>query len=123
MYFLFSYVLHGIFGWGSAAKTEIKPIQILQNKVLKIISNSTWKDHIVNNSLYYKYKLLKISDIHNFELSKFMYNYDVKNPSDNFETYFLPIAQSRNYNTRSKSNQNYFLNPANTNSGRNLVQF
>ena len=97
--FFFSYVLYGILGWGSAAKTAIKPIQILPYKVLIIINNSTWKDHIVNNSLRYKCKILKISNIYKFEFSKFMYNYHQKALSEIFEAYFLPIAQAHNYNT------------------------
>ena len=68
------------------------------------------KDHIVNGSSYYKYKILKISNIYNFELSKFIYNYHVKALSEIFRTYFLPIARVHNYSPRSKSNQNYFLN-------------
>ena len=52
-----------------------------------------------------------------------MYNYHVKVLPEIFETYFLPIAQARNYNTRSKSNQNYFVNPVNINRGRYAKQF
>ena len=123
--FFCSYVLYGILGWSSAAKTANNAIQILQTKVLQIINNSTWKDRIVNDSLYCKHKILKISDISNFELSKFVYNYHVKSFPEIFETYLLPLAQAHNSNTRSKSNQNYFVNPVNTNSstGRNSIQF
>ena len=45
-----------------------------------------------------------------------MLNYHVQALPEIFETYFLPIAhQAHNYNTRSKSKQNYFLNSVNTN--------
>ena len=36
--FFFSHILYGILGWGSATKSAIRPLQTLQNKVLKIIS-------------------------------------------------------------------------------------
>ena len=52
-----------------------------------------------------------------------MFNYDVKALPEIFETSFLPIAQAHNYNTRSKSNQNYFLSPGNANSARNSIKF
>ena len=74
-----------------------------------MINNSMGKDHIVNNSLYYKYNILKISDINNVELSKFMYNHDVKALSEIFETYFLPLQM--------------LIVTINTNSGRNSKQF
>ena len=40
-----------------------------------------------------------------------------------FETYFLSTEHAHHYNTRSKSNQNYFLKSIRTNSGKNLIQF
>ena len=52
-----------------------------------------------------------------------MCNYHVKAIPEIFETYFLSIAQAHNYNTQSKSNQSYFLDHSNTNSGQNLIQF
>ena len=121
--FFFSHILYGILVCGSATKSTIKPLQTLQNKVLKIINKSTWKDHIVNNKFFHKFQILKISDIYKFELSKFMYSYHVKALPAIFDSYFLPIAEVHNYNTRSKSNQNYFLNFVNSNSGKNSIKF
>ena len=48
-----------------------------------------------------------------------MYNYHVKALPEILETYFSPIEQAHHYNTQRKSNQNFFLYPVNTNSGRN----
>ena len=61
--FFFSHISYGILGWGSATKSSIKPPQILQNKVLKIINKSTWKDHIANDRLFQKFRILKILDV------------------------------------------------------------
>ena len=75
MYYVFFYsqILYGILGWGSASQTRKRPIQILQNKVLRIINKISWKNKIMNNTLYNKYKFLKIDDIYNYEVGKFMY--------------------------------------------------
>ena len=66
MYYAFFYspILYGILGWGSATKTTLTPIQILQNKVglLRIMNKSTWNDRINNNLLYQKYSVLKITE-------------------------------------------------------------
>ena len=42
----YSHILCGILGWGSTTKTRLTPIQILQNKVLRIMNKSTWNDCI-----------------------------------------------------------------------------
>jgi len=51
-----------------------------------------------------------------------MYTYHNKSLPEIFESYFLPMEQANNYNTRSKSKQNYFLNSAKTNSGKNSIK-
>jgi len=56
------------------------------------------------------------------EVSKFMYTYHNNSQPEIFESYFLLMEQAYNYNTRSKSKQNYFLNSAKTNSGKNSVK-
>ena len=71
----YPHILYEILGWGSAAKASIKPIQILQNKVLRIMNKSTWSDRVNNDLLCQKYKVLKINDLYKLELGKFMYLY------------------------------------------------
>ena len=58
----FSQILYGILGWGSATKTTLTPIQILQNKALRIMNKSTWSDRF-NNLLHQKYSVLKITKL------------------------------------------------------------
>ena len=55
--FFFSHTLYGILGWGSATKISIKTLQILQNKVLKIVNSFTWKDHIANDRIFQKFRI------------------------------------------------------------------
>ena len=70
--FFHTYLLYGILGWGSATKTTLHPLQILQKKVMRLINKTTVEDHVKNNALYQKYKILKIDDVHKLELGKFM---------------------------------------------------
>ena len=72
--FFYSQILYGILGWGCASQTRKRPIQILQNKVLRIINKTSWKDKIINNTLFYKYKFLKIDDIYNYEVGNVQNN-------------------------------------------------
>ena len=111
-----------ILGWGSATKTTLHPLQILQNKVMRIIK-ITVEDHVKNNALYQKYKILKIDDVYKLELGKFMYLYHVNDLPEIFETYFLSIDQAHHYNTKSKSNGNYFVHSVRINADKNSIKF
>ena len=122
LYYAFFYY-HVLYGILSATKSAIMPIQILQNKAIRITNNSTWKDQTNSYSLFLKYNILKIKDIYKFELSKFMYLFHINALPEIFDTYFLSTEHAHYCNTRSKSNQNYFLKSIRTNSGKNLIQF
>ena len=122
--FFYSHVLYGILGWGSATKSAAMPIQILQNKAIRIINNnSTGKDLINSNSLFQKYNILKVEDIYKFELSKSIYLFHTNALPEIFDTYLLSTEHAHHYKTRSKSNQNYFLKSIRTNIGKNSIQF
>ena len=77
----------------------------------------------MNNTLYYKYKFLKIDDIYNYEVEKLMHLNDIKALPQIFENYFLSLDLAHNYITRSKSNKNYILDFVRTNSGKNSLKF
>ena len=50
----------------------LKSIQTLQNNVLRIMNRSNWQDHTSNNKLFQHFRILKVTDVYKFELSKFM---------------------------------------------------
>ena len=52
-----------------------------------------------------------------------MYLNDIKALPQIFENYFLSLDLAHIYNTRSKSNKNYFLDFVGTNSGKNSLKF
>ena len=108
-------------GWRH--KSAVMLNQIFQNKAIRIINNSTWKDHINSNTLFLKYNILKVEDIYTFEFSKFMYLLHTSALPEIFDTYFLSTEHAHHYETRSKSNQNYFLKSIRANSGKSSVQF
>ena len=86
---LFIHILYVILGWGSATPTSLKPIQILQNKALRIMNKCTWSDRVNNELLYQKYDVLKINDLYKLEFGKFMYFYHAKAQPEIFQTFFF----------------------------------
>ena len=94
---------------------------------MRIINKTTVEDHVKNNALYQKYKILKVDDISKLELGKFMYLYHVNDVPEILKTYFVSIDHAHHYNTSStgKSNGNYwyFVNSVRMNSGKNSIKF
>ena len=62
LYYVFfhSHILHGILGWGSATITALKPIQILQNKALRIMNKTRCGKIALIRILYIKNLNLKM---------------------------------------------------------------
>ena len=60
--FVRSHLLYGILAWGSTNTTVLHPLQVLQNKIVRSISNVKTNERITNNSLYKQLKILKIKD-------------------------------------------------------------
>ena len=86
-------MLYGILGRGSVTKTTLHPLQILQNKVMRIINKTTVEDHVKNNALHQTHKIFKIDDVYKLELGKFMYLYHVNDLTEIFlKNTFYPLA-------------------------------
>ena len=69
--FIYPYLIYCNLVWGSTFETHLKPLIILQKKVIRIINRADFNDH--TNDLFYMNKILKIADIHNYNLAIYMY--------------------------------------------------
>ena len=56
------YLDYGALLWGSASKTNIKPIEILQKKAIRIITNSSYNTH--TKPLFKKLRILTFHDMY-----------------------------------------------------------
>ena len=59
--------------WGSTSNSILRPLQVLQNKIIRIICNVSKNEQVKNNTLYHELKLLKVKDMYHLEIAKFMY--------------------------------------------------
>ena len=104
-----SHINYGILAWESANKCNLKKIQVLQNRIIKLIT-FTEGERIKLSSLYQNLKYLKIDQIYKLEVGKFMFKY-VKNILPcNFNPYFDLIESTHNHFTRQTITQKYNLN-------------
>ena len=107
--FVKSHLLCGILSWGNDYKSAIQLLQILHNKILRLMFKIEPQSHVSNNYLYYSSKLPKIEDLYKLEIIKFMYLYEQNKLPPSVSDYFLPLEKIHSHNTRSSSSNKYFL--------------
>ena len=84
--------------YGSCNTTLLAKVQVMQNKLLKILYN---KDRRYStNTLHHELKLLQVKDIHELLLLKFIHTVLNGNPVKRFEAYFIKRRQTHDYETR-----------------------
>ena len=88
--FVYPHLTYCVTTWGSTYESHLKPIVLLQKKIIRMVANVEYLSH--TNPLFYNFELLKFQDIYNLAISIFMY----KNKNS-------PIFQSEhNYVTRNR---------------------
>ena len=93
--FVYPYFVYCNVIWGHTFRTHLKPLEILQKKVIRIINHAPYNSH--TNNLFFTNKILKLNEINLFFQSVHVYK-----SYDDFPSF------SHSYSTRNHSN----LNPA-----------
>ena len=84
-----SHLLYALSVWASTYKTYLLKLKKLQNKALRIISKYPIRNSIAPQ--YCKFKILKLEDLCNLEIAKFMRKFSHKKLSINFNDYTLIV--------------------------------
>ena len=92
--------------WGNAGKNILKPLQTLQNRIIRIMTFAPFSCRNVSK-LYDDIEILNLDQLHHLLKGKFMYKHKHEKLPKNFESYFQIANDSGNYNLRSSSNSNY----------------
>ena len=90
LYYSFAYphIEYGIVSWGSACQTYLEKIQVMQNNIICIMNFKFVKDRVDMSLLYKSMKILKLNDIYELEIAKFMHSYYHCKLPENFVNYF-----------------------------------
>jgi hypothetical protein len=67
------YIEYGLLVWGCAAKHRFKKIEIIQKKCIRNICKANYNEH--TGPLYKSLYILKVSDVYNMHLCRFMYQF------------------------------------------------
>ena len=105
----YSYLRYCNIVWGNASKNVLKPLTVLQNRIIRIMTFAPF-GRIDIDDLYSQVKLLDIAKIHYLEKAKFMYKYHNNKLPANFSNYFqIQAAVTHSYNLRNRSQNRRIL--------------
>ena len=89
--FVYPYLVYCNLVWGNTFEIHLKPLVILQKKVIRVINGADFNSH--TNNLFHSNRILKLKDINVFLQAIYMYKID----TTAFQT-------SHSYNTRQSGN-------------------
>ena len=81
------HLLYGLLLWGSTFPSYLTNMKHLQNKALRITSNSNYRASITPT--YHKLHISKISDMYKFELAKLTHQHSRNSLPSYFGTFFF----------------------------------
>ena len=72
---IYSHIIYAIEVWGSTFKTELNKILILQKRALRLMTFSDLYPETPgpSNPIFSKLNMLKVSDIHKYQVLKFVF--------------------------------------------------
>ena len=115
---IYSRIKYGICAYGFAKKENMDKVQILQNKLLKVILEKDRRTP--TNELHNTLDILQVKDIFLQEISTFVCNYLHGNLPEGFSEYFLIM----NHPHDTRGNSNSLVTPLySTNLGQKTVKF
>jgi len=111
-----SHLQYCIIDCGRAYKTVIRPVQVLQNRILKYLAFS--KRTSSANNIFKLLKILKVSDLYQLYLEKFMYKYNVDILPSSFDNFFSKLHCVHDHATRQQVSGNYHHKRVRTDYGK-----
>ena len=102
-------LLHGITAWGNSYPTYLQKLQVLQNKAVRIISESHPRDHLT--PVYAFLQILSVKELLTFELAKFVFCCIANKAPKGFSEYFVRTSEVSSRSTRQSQNKNNLYTP------------
>ena len=108
--FVYPYLIYCNLIWGSAAKSHLQKLVLLQKRIIRIICKVGFRDH--TEHLFKECKILKIHDIHTYQCSVFMFKYQHSLLPNIFQNMFTLNCNIHIHRTR--QNNMYWLSQCRT---------
>ena len=98
---VYSYLQYGILCWATANQSDLAFLNTTHNRIMRYIGNSLRRSNITD--IYLNMRVLKLDDIFELELAKFMYRFQNNTLPRPFAFSFRKISEVHSINTRSAS--------------------
>ena len=95
---VYSRIIYGIVVYGACRQTLLKKVQILQNKLLKVLHKLPYR--FDTNKLHSGLDLLKVKDIYDYQISKFVHASIYETCISQFHGYYTKVDNIHQIGTR-----------------------
>ena len=95
---IYSRIKYGLSVYGQAGKTKLHKIQVLQNKLMKVLSSKKFR--YSTDMLHNEFEILKVEDMLKQEVVTFVFNYFNDSLPSVFDNYYETLASTHGINTR-----------------------
>ena len=95
-----------ILAWGCAKQTYLNPLFLLQKRICRIITNSTYYAH--SSPLFKQIEMLKINDLYQLHCKIYMYSCLISEKHPHFKQKIRSLQSHHNYQTRNTILRNVF---------------
>ena len=115
------FLIYGILVWGYTYRATLHPLVILQKRMIRIITFTNYYEH--TSPLFKSLNIMKIYDLVTFHVAVFVKKYHDQLLPPVFDTFFKPVINVHEYNTRFSLNQTFFTPKVRTNYGMFNIRF
>ena len=116
---VYSKIKYGILTYGSSNNNFLKPVQIIQNQLLKVLTVKPYR--FSTNQLHTELKLIKVEDIFKQELLSFVFNFYTSNLPPVFDNFFTLFSSVHDIGTRNR-NYSFIIPQHNNNFGTSSIK-
>ena len=116
--YVYSQLQYGIEVYGHTTNQNIKTVQTMQNRILKILFHKDW--YTPTDTLHKELGLLKVCDIFKLKVNQFVHKHKLGQLPKVFDNYFTDNINIHSHNTRQASKLH--LPRAHTNSGQQTIK-
>ena len=116
---MFTRIKYGIEVYGTCSDTLVKKVQVMQNRLLKILFGYNYRHG--TNEFHLDLGFLKVKDVYQLNVLNFVHDCLSGNIIDSFIQYFQTKSELQYPNTRNKDN--ITSSKVRTNHGKSTVKF
>ena len=120
--FIHSYLNYGLIIWGATPASNLSKLCRIQNKALRVITGTGWREHAP--PLYATQKILQLSKLITYSVAKFMHKFTNKKLPATFNHFFTAVAKIHSRYTRNSTKPNqYFIPFFHTSRSQRTIKF